>query len=117
MAKCASGCSIEHDFLNSIHIIWSFKTDLILMLWKKQRPIMKMKDFLNKDDFWRQVVLSGENNQNLILIFSSHANTKWCNSWVWREVIVHRSWQPLLGPKKSPSLSIYIGPKVLIVAT
>ena len=29
----------------------------------------------------------------------------------------HRSWQPLLGPKKSPSQSIYIGPKVHIVAT
>ena len=31
--------------------------------------------------------------------------------------LTHRSWQPLLGPKKSPSQSIYIGPKVHIVAT
>ena len=29
----------------------------------------------------------------------------------------HRSWQPLLGPKKSASQSIYIGPMVHIVAT
>ena len=28
----------------------------------------------------------------------------------------HRSWQPLLGPKKSPSQSIHIGPKIHIVA-
>ena len=31
--------------------------------------------------------------------------------------IVHSSWQPILGPKKSPSKSTYIEPKVHIVAT
>ena len=29
----------------------------------------------------------------------------------------HSSWQPILGPKKSPSKSTYIEPKVHIVAT
>ena len=29
----------------------------------------------------------------------------------------HSSWQRLLGPKKSPRKSTYIGPKVHIVAT